>query len=170
MRMPVDLSVTIGQGIRVALLGVLLSTLVPPDAGSTGRVIPDDTWGILCILAEARGEPYEGQVAVGSVIRNRCAKKFFSDGSVVDTVTRAKQFSWMNDGDVQRTHVLATDRSTPAWQTASKAWFESEFARPVGDALLYHANSVAPWWAKAQGITFVKRIGNHLFYLNGPAK
>lgn len=130
----------------------------------TGRLIPDDVWAILCIYAEARGEPYEGQVAVGNVIRNRMRKKFFSDGTVVGTVTQPKQFSWMNDGDRQRTAVLAARWEHPQIATAAKAWFESEHVNHVQDALLYHADYVAPYWSKAHGIELVVRIGRHLFY------
>ena len=137
------------------------------DTPSAGRVISDDTFGILCIFAEARGEPYEGQVAVGNVIRNRCARRFFSDGSVVDTVTKPHQFSWMNTGDAQRTRVLRAVRSDPAWTLASRAWFESERSRPVDDAVLYHADYVTPYWAKAAGVTLVRQIGRHLFYREG---
>jgi spore germination cell wall hydrolase CwlJ-like protein len=70
----------------------------------------------------------------------------------------------MNTGDAQRTRVLRVDRSDPAWKMASRAWFESEFARLVDDAVFYHADYVQPYWSKAQGITLVKRIGRHLFY------
>lgn len=132
-----------------------------------GRVIPDDTWGIMCVFAEARGEPYEGQVAVGCVVRNRTARKFFSDGTVVDTVSKPHQFSWMNTGDGQRRRVLGVDRSDPAWKIATRAWFESEFAHLVDDAVFYHADYVQPYWSKVQGIEFVKRIGRHLFYREG---
>lgn len=137
------------------------------NADLSGRVIPDDVWGILCIFAEARGEPYEGQIAVGDVIRNRCARHFFCDGTVVDCVTKAHQFSWMNTGDAQRCRVLRVDRSDPQYQSATKAWFESEFVHHVADAVLYHADYVAPYWAKANGVEFVRRIGRHLFYREG---
>jgi hypothetical protein len=167
-RNALDLGCKIHKGIRIALLGGLLSTLVPPDVDSAGRVIPDDTWGILCIFAEARGEPYEGQIAVGNVIRNRCAKKYASDGTVVGTVTKASQFSWMNTDDGQRTRVLRASREDPAWKTASKAWFESEHVRLVDDAVLYYADSIVPpYWSKANGVTLVKRIGRHLFFAEG---
>lgn len=127
-------------------------------------MIPDDVWGILCVFAESRGEPYEGQVAVGNVIRNRMAKRFFSDGSVCSTVTFRKQFSWMNDQDQQRTRVLAARWEEAAMSTAARAWFESEHTNHVKDALLYHADYVAPYWSKAHGIELVVRIGRHLFY------
>lgn len=137
---------------------------MPQTPVGTGRLIPDDVWAILCIFAEARGEPYEGQVAVGNIIRNRMARKFFSDGTVVGTVVYAKQFSWMNDSDGQRQRVLAARWDNPDIAQASKAWFESEHVNHVQDALLYHADFVHPWWAKAQGIEHVVTIGHHLFF------
>jgi len=139
----------------------------PSGGQQYGRVIPDDVWGILCIFAESRGEPYEGQVAVGNVIRNRTRRKFSSDGTVVGTVTSPHQFSWMNTSDAQRTRVLRALWEDPAWKQASKAWFESEQRQLVGDAVLYHADYVAPYWAKAHGIELVVRIGRHLFYRDG---
>jgi spore germination cell wall hydrolase CwlJ-like protein len=132
-----------------------------PDAG---RVIPDDTWGALCIFAEARNEPFEGQVAVGCVIRNRMARRWFSDGTVVDTVTRAKQFSWTNEDDAQRTRVFRAMQTDPAWLSAVRAWEESAHTNPIGAAVQYHAEYVTPWWSRAHGYEFVKRIGRHLFY------
>jgi N-acetylmuramoyl-L-alanine amidase len=134
-----------------------------PDL-KAGRVIPDDVWGILCIFAEARGEPYEGMVAVGNVIRNRTAKRHFSDGTVVGTVSKPYQFSWLNTGDAQRTRVLGACWDESSCRLAAQAWFESEHVKLVGDALWYHASYVSPAWAKAEGIEFVRRIGRHLFF------
>lgn len=134
------------------------------DTPSADRVIPDDVLGALCIFAEARSEPYEGQIAVGCVIRNRCARRWFSDGTVVDTVTKPHQFSWMNTGDGQRTRVFRAEWDDPAMQLAWKAWHASETERIVGDAVMYHADYVHPYWAKAEGYGLVKRIGRHLFY------
>ena len=144
--------------------------LVSPFGGERlpdldGRVIPDDTLGILCVFAEARSEPYEGQVAVGSVVRNRTRLHFYSKGTVASTVFSPYQFSWANTGDAQRVRVFEACRNDPAWAVASKAWFESEFTYPVGeDALWYHSDLVHPEWAKASGIELVRRIGRHLFY------
>jgi spore germination cell wall hydrolase CwlJ-like protein len=132
--------------------------------GVTGRLISDDRWGILCVYAEARSEPYEGQVAVGNVIRNRTARKFFSDGTVCGTVTYPYQFSWLNTNDRQRSKVLGASWEDVGMRLAAKAWFESEHNKIVKDALLYHADYVDPTWSKAQGIELVSRIGRHLFY------
>lgn len=129
-----------------------------------GRIIPDDHFAILCIFAEARGEPFEGQVAVGNVIRNRTREKYFSDGTVASTVTKPWQFSWMNTVDEQRCRVLSACWEEPEIKIAQSAWQASESTNEVGDALFYHADYVHPTWAKAQSIEFVKRIGRHLFY------
>ena len=134
--------------------------LVSPDI--TGRVIPEDTWGILCVYAEARGEPYEGQIAVANVVRNRTERRWFSDGTIVGTVTRAKQFSWLNSDDGQRTRVFRVERGDPAWLMATRAWFESEHVKLVEDAVLYHALTVEPYWAAH--VRFISRIGAHIFY------
>ena len=130
-----------------------------------GRVIPDDLWGPACIFAEARSEPYEGQVAVGCVVRNRMARKYASDGTVVGTVWWPKQFSWTNSTDGQRTRVLRAELSDPAWRVAVRAWEESAMSRVVGDAVLYYADYIpAPDWAKAPGVTLVRTIGKHRFF------
>ena len=134
-----------------------------------GRVIPDDVWGTLCIFAESRGEPYEGQIAVGNVIRNRTVRRWFSDGTVAGTVAWAQQFSWMNAIDAQRVRVLSASWDEPGMAVAARAWRESATRQLVGDAVLYHADYVAPYWAKAQSVEFVTRIGRHLFFRNRKA-
>ena len=138
-----------------------MSLDLPP---ALDQVIPDAIWGALCIFAEARGEPYEGQIAVGNVIRHRTSRRHFSQGTVVSTVTAPWQFSWMNTDDRQRTRVLSVERSDPAWLSAAAAWAESEQREEVGAALWYHADYVTPSWSRANGMRFVRRIGRHLFY------
>ena len=128
------------------------------------RVIGDDLLAALCIYAEARSEPFDGQVAVGNVIRNRTANKHFSDGSVASTILWPYQFSWTNTNDRQRTRVFMVDDAAPAWVEAVAAWNESALRSVVMDAVLYHADYVQPYWARAEQIEFVTRIGRHLFY------
>ena len=130
----------------------------------TDRIISEDDIAVLCIFAESRGEPFEGQVAVANVIRNRTKEKYFSDGTVMSTVTWPMQFSWMNAVDHQRCRVLSACREEPGIKIAEAAWRESELSNDVGDAVLYHADYVSPYWSKANSTEFVKRIGRHLFY------
>jgi spore germination cell wall hydrolase CwlJ-like protein len=136
----------------------------PASETPSGRVIPDDVWGILCVFAESRGEPHEGQVAVASVIRNRTERRFFSDGTVASTVLRPYQFSWANTQDGQRTRVFSAKWEDAAWKAAARAWFESALSRPVGDATHYHSDAVSPEWSRSPHMSFVRQIGHHRFY------
>lgn len=87
------------------------------------RVIPDDAWGTLTLYGEARGEPYQGQVAVGEVIRARMARRIFSDGSVPGTVLRPRQFACWDD--VNRIALGKVRDDDPAWISCAAAWTDS---------------------------------------------
>lgn len=129
------------------------------------RVVDDDTFGALNIYAEARGEVFEGQVAVGNVVRERMRLQYASDGTVVGTVWRPNQFSWTKSGDEQRIRVLEVDDQSPAWQRALQAWRESATRSVVPEGtVLYHNTKVQPYWTRATTVVFVDQIGNHLFY------
>lgn len=56
----------------------------------------------LTIIGEARGEPIEGQVAVGSVIRNRLHNNPTKYKSYHDVCLEPKQFSCWNEDDPNR--------------------------------------------------------------------
>jgi spore germination cell wall hydrolase CwlJ-like protein len=50
----------------------------------------------LCIYQEAGREIDDGKAAIARVIKNRIRLKFFSDGTLRDTIMRPSQFSWIN--------------------------------------------------------------------------
>lgn len=128
--------------------------------------VAPDVWGAMNIYAEARGEPFDGQVGVGFVVRERMRLRHFSDGTVVGTVWRPAQFSWTLSTDPQRARVLAADAESAAWITARLAWERSEGSDllPPG-TVSYHSDRIAvPDWAKSPDFTFVRKIGAHLFY------
>ena len=128
----------------------------------TGPVISEDVWGILCIFAEARGEPLDGQIAVGQVIRNRTKARLFSKGTICSTVTWPSQFSWLNTNDPQRSRVFGVVWEDPAWEIAKNAWFQSEHRNLVDGATHYYADTIdPPWWSKH--MTQVVKIGRHVF-------
>jgi spore germination cell wall hydrolase CwlJ-like protein len=127
-------------------------------------VINPDCLAALCIFAEARGEPWEGQVAVGNVVRNRMARRYASDGTVHDTVLRPLQFSWTNSSDKQRVRVFQCDDEDPRYLRAMAAWRASAKKRLVDGAVLYHSTAVNPGWAKAATVKLVRQIGAHVFY------
>jgi spore germination cell wall hydrolase CwlJ-like protein len=127
------------------------------------RLIQEDIWGIMNIFAEARGEPFEGQVAVGNVVRERMRLKYASDGTVVGTIWKPKQFSWTLGSDPQRVRVLSADDDEAGWVDAAKAWYMSGVQQKVPrGTVLYHADHVQPYWTNRA--RFEKQIGRHLFY------
>jgi len=134
------------------------------------RVIPDDVHGAMAVWAEARGEPYEGKIAVANTIRERMRLKYASDGSVVGTVWRPAQFSWTLSTDPNRDRTLKVDDEDPSWQESVRAWAESAVRQVVpAGTVLYHAVGTFPYWAKAKSVKFVKQVGRHLFYTDEEA-
>ncbi len=116
------------------------------------------------IYFEARGEPYEGQLAVALVVRNRVLDRRFPDDicSVVFQNARQRdacQFSFACDGRSDKPR----DRSD--WTRALK------LARLVNtgqmrdlteNATHYHTLAVSPPWARKLSKTV--KIGEHQFY------
>ena len=129
-------------------------------------VIASSIWGAMNIYAEARGEPFPGQVAVGFVTRERMRLRHFSDGTVLGTVWRPSQFSWTLANDPQRARVLAADDSDPRWTSAMDAWEQSEGSDilPPGTVSYHNDKIPLPSWAKSDQFEFVRKIGAHLFY------
>jgi len=128
------------------------------------RLFDENNLAIACIYAEARGEPYEGQCAIGEVIRTRARLKFQSDGTITGTVLAPYSFSWLNTTDPQRIRVFKVDTDDPALQQAAAAWAESETSTYSCGATSYCNMAVAqPKWAT--DANKVATIGNHTFFL-----
>lgn len=75
----------------------------PLEAGATYYSEEDLYWLSRIISAEARGEPFIGQVAVGNVVLNRRAHKAYPDtvkGVVFDRQGGVVQFSPVSDGSI----------------------------------------------------------------------
>ncbi len=129
-------------------------------------LIEDWKLGVATVLMEAGGEPYEGKVAVAAVIHERMRSKYFSDGSVGDTVLKPLQFSCWNSVHPARAKVCCSDLTSPQVQEALRAWVDASRANPWKGVVLYHAASMAqhPTWASSDEVELVKQIGGHLFY------
>ena len=109
------------------------------------------------IYHEARGESFQGQIAVALVTVNRVASKLFSN-TVCGVVYAHKQFSW-----TQNKNKKITDEK--AWSSALKlatAVLSKQVYEPKFTAIYFHTRQVKPKWAKTKVIT--ARIGNHIFY------
>ncbi len=128
------------------------------------RLFSDDNLATANIWAESRGESYIGKIAVGEVMRNRMRLKYFSNGTVADTVFRAKQFSGFNDGNPWRNVIFTIDTDFIDVQECLKAWIESETSNYAKGAVLYaNLNIVHPIWAMPSDL--VSEIEAHSFFL-----
>ena len=128
------------------------------------RVIPDDVWGAITVWAEARGEPYLGQVAVARVIRNRIKQGWAHDAAGV--VLQPYQFSCWNTQDPNRLAAARMSSEDPEVQSCQKAWAESATNDAgIGEAVMYFAPravSQTPKWATPD--KHVVTISHHEFY------
>ena len=104
------------------------------------------------ISAEARGESYEGQVAVGAVILNRVKHPSFPD-SISGVVYQKGAFSCVNDSNW---YAAVADSSKRAAIDALNGW------DPSGGAI-YDFNASKTSDAFMHSRQVVKTIGNHKF-------
>lgn len=111
---------------------------------------------------EAKGEPVEGKIAVGSVIINRMKSKRYPS-SICEVISQKYQFSYRNSGYV----VLELpnrieERSFKESSDLAVGLLEGTISSNVGNSLLYYnPKKVTPKWSKG----YYKRVtkGNHLF-------
>ena len=104
------------------------------------------------ISAEARGESYEGQVAVGAVILNRVAHPSFPD-SISGVVYQKGAFSCVNDSNW---YAPVADSARRAAQDAMNGW------DPSGGAIYYYNPAkTSNQWIRTR--TVIRVIGSHYF-------
>ncbi|MBD3729844.1 MAG: cell wall hydrolase [Sphingomonadales bacterium] len=111
------------------------------------------------IYFEARGEPLEGQLAVGQVIVNRTESDSFPS-SYCGVVMQRKQFSFVRGG-----HMPRINRSSPAWLQAkavARIAHDGSWDSKAQDALYFHARYVRPAWSYRKVATAT--ISSHIFY------
>jgi len=104
------------------------------------------------ISAEARGEPYEGQVAVGAVLLNRVRDSRFPN-TVAGVVYQTHAFESVSNGSIYGPPAASARRAA---RDAMNGW------DPAGGAVFFWNPSkpVSRWiWSRP----IIKRIGNHVF-------
>ena len=104
------------------------------------------------ISAEARGEPYEGQVAVGAVILNRVRHPSFPN-SVSGVIYQPGAFSALDDGQYDQP---VADSSRRAAQDAMSGWDPTD-----GAIYYYNPAKTTNQWIYSRPV--VARIGDHVF-------
>jgi spore germination cell wall hydrolase CwlJ-like protein len=110
------------------------------------------------IYFEAKSEPLAGQLAVGQVIANRAQSGGRFPSTYCGVLFQRGQFSFVHGHSLP--HVSHDSRQ---WQTAvalAKIVDERLKDPVVGNALFFHARSVAPGWHLKR----VASIGNHIFF------
>ena len=106
------------------------------------------------INGEARGEPYEGQVAVGAVILNRVRSSKFPN-TIAGVIYQSGAFTAVADGQI---NVPIKEGSTvlKAAQDAMNGW------DPTGGAIYYfNPNTATNKWIWSRPL--IKTIGKHRF-------
>ncbi|WP_307255790.1 spore cortex-lytic enzyme [Oikeobacillus pervagus] len=104
------------------------------------------------VHGEARGEPYEGQVAVAAVILNRIQSASFPN-TVSGVIFEPRAFTAVADGQIWLT---PNETSKKAVIDAINGW------DPTGNALYYFnpETATSEWiWTRPQ----IKQIGKHIF-------
>lgn len=132
----------------------------------TGKAVRSDAgvydadalyWLARIIGAEAKGEPFSGQVAVGNVVLNRVASRQYPN-TIYDVIfdrTYGVQFSPTANGTIYQ-----TPSQSAIW--AAKVCLEGYTLSP--DILYFFNPSIATSHWIASNCTYAFRIGGHVFY------
>ena len=112
-----------------------------------------DAWLLAkLIAAEARGESYTGQVAVGAVVLNRVAHASFPD-SIAGVIYQKGAFSCVTDANW---NVSPNATAQKAAKDAMNGW------DPSGGAIYYYNPKTAQSrWIRSRPV--ITTIGNHVF-------
>lgn len=123
------------------------------SSGGSGAVSETDVALLARIIsAEARGEPYTGQVAVGAVVLNRVESSSFPD-SIAGVVYQPGAFTAITDGQINE---AVTDSAKRAAREALNG------SDPSGGALYYfNPDKTSNKWMRTRPV--ITRIGKHLF-------
>ena len=121
--------------------------------GSYGSYSSSDIWLLAKVIeAEARGESYVGQVAVGAVVLNRVESASFPD-SISGVVYQAGAFSAVTDSNWS---VSPSATSRKAAQDAINGWDPS-----YGCLYYYNPAKTSNKWIRTRPV--VTTIGSHVF-------
>ena len=105
-----------------------------------------------CIYAEARGEPYVGQVAIGAVILNRVASSSFPN-TIYGVIYQPYAFTCVNDGQI---NLEPNQTAYNAARDALNGWDPT-----YGAIYYYNPNTATSSWIWSR--TIVTTIGKHNF-------
>jgi N-acetylmuramoyl-L-alanine amidase len=141
-----------------AALGVTLTSSgggVQTTSSTSASIISSDHRLLSkLVYAEARGEPYKGQVAVAAVVLNRVRSSSFPN-TITGVIYQKNAFSCINNGAINNTPNSAAIRAA---RDAMNGW------DPTGGCLyFYNPRATSDKWIRTRTIKTV--IGNHSFCL-----
>ena len=134
-----------------AAMGISLST-GNATGSSSGYSSSDEYLLAKCVYAEARGEPYVGQVAVAAVVLNRVKSASFPN-TIAGVIYQPWAFTAVNDGQI---NLSPNATAIKAAKDALNGW------DPTNGCLYYYNPSTATskWiWSR----TVMLSIGKHNF-------
>ena len=124
------------------------------------------------LFGEARGESWDGQIAVAWVIRNRAQQPSWWGQTISEVCKKPWQFSVWNDGDPNKALIEAVGPEVPAFRRALGIMalvLSGDLSDPTGQATSYHTATPPqsdmawpPSWAMKMRQT--ARSGHHVFY------
>jgi N-acetylmuramoyl-L-alanine amidase len=124
-----------------------------PATQATGTTSSNDLHLLAkAVYGEARGEPFEGQVAIAAVILNRVRSPLFPN-TVAGVIFEPLAFTAVADGQF---YLAPNGDAYRAAQLALDGW------DPTGGAIYYFnpATATSPWiWSRP----YIKTIGRHRF-------
>lgn len=107
------------------------------------------------VYAESKGEPFDGKVAVASVILNRTTDSHFPD-TIQGVITQKNAFSCVRNGKID----VVPD--SDSYNAVIKA---IEGSDPTNEALYFYNPKIATCsWMKGVEKTGEKSIGQHVFF------
>ena len=147
--------------LKIMLSGVVVITGIACIYNMTNKSLAQSPSGrgdlqlmARAVNGEARGEPYEGQVAVAAVILNRVKSASFPN-SVAGVIYQPGAFTAVSDGQI---NVAIAEGSTvyKACEDAMNGW------DPTGGALYYfNPDTATSAWIWSRPL--IKTIGKHRF-------
>ncbi len=150
-------TITIIIIIVLSIIGITKIIITPKQNqvyAASGNSTSDLQLMARAINGEARGEPYEGQVAVGAVILNRVKDSKFPN-TIAGVIYQSGAFTAVADGQI---NVPIAEGSTvlKAARDAMNGW------DPTGGAIYYfNPNTATNKWIWSRPL--IKTIGKHRF-------
>jgi N-acetylmuramoyl-L-alanine amidase len=142
-------TVAVGQRLNIPTNGG--GSQSPPTSGR--YTVQEKNLLSRLISAEAKGEPFEGQVAVGGVVLNRVKSSLFPN-TIPEVIYQPYQFSPVLDGSI---NMAPTSSAVRAMESAISGWDPS-----YGSLYFFNPSKVRPGnyvWSRP----VVRTIGNHVF-------